>query len=709
MRRVVAWFPLCLLALVASPVAQQPAAPSDSPQTTFRAGVDVIQLDVSVLDKNRRPVRGLNAADFTVFENGKPQRIIAVTEVGAVEADPVPTAWMRLTAADVATNDLSDQLGPGRLFAIFINDGDLGNGRRPAFADAFDMNRGLVPDVRAVARAVVDRLGPSDLAAVVFPIHAGQTQDFTNDHDSLADAIDAIETFDTDSTNPNRKPVPVTPPPAWIGGSRFGGMITGPECWRSPLIPTLDALVTRLANVPRRRKTLIYIGRDAPSTAPGNSAAPAGKLPNIDPCADVRAAAVRELLRKAQRGNVDISAIDPSGTWANATFPPPALRGPAGIARGPLGSPIAPARPLPAAGADRLHRLKVLAEETGGRAVVGDDRIEPAIDAIFEEDAFYYLVGYQTSNAKADGAFRRVEVKVNRSGATARTSSGYWAPEKGKAAAAHVEPALEVDIGATSAARSGLSSAAGVALRASVLPMARHAPDDNSIDVAVVLTVRLPPLVRPASETLTMVRNVYDTDGRPGPPTRSTMSFALEPTSGDDTRYDALSRFALAPGRYQIRLEAHSALIDRSGSVYADIDVPDVDRLPLSMSGIELGVAPGPTPRTDALAAVMPIVPTTEREFASGRPIAMFVRLFQGAASPLTPVHITAVVFNTRNEPVFTTEATQAAASFDESRSSGYQLELPLAGFPRGPYLLSITSSRPDSASVRRDVRFRVR
>jgi hypothetical protein len=36
------------------------------PQATFRTGIDVIQIDVSVLDRDRRPVHGLAAADFTV-------------------------------------------------------------------------------------------------------------------------------------------------------------------------------------------------------------------------------------------------------------------------------------------------------------------------------------------------------------------------------------------------------------------------------------------------------------------------------------------------------------------------------------------------------------------------------------------------------------------------------------------------------------------
>ena len=56
--------------------AQEPGTPGQQP--TFRAGVDVIRLDVSVLDKNSRPVHGLTMADFTVLENGKPQKLVAL-------------------------------------------------------------------------------------------------------------------------------------------------------------------------------------------------------------------------------------------------------------------------------------------------------------------------------------------------------------------------------------------------------------------------------------------------------------------------------------------------------------------------------------------------------------------------------------------------------------------------------------------------------
>ncbi len=61
----------CWFAVLVSVPAGQQLHPRCSPPSV--QGVDAVQLDVSVLDKERRPVRGLTAADFTVLEDGKPR------------------------------------------------------------------------------------------------------------------------------------------------------------------------------------------------------------------------------------------------------------------------------------------------------------------------------------------------------------------------------------------------------------------------------------------------------------------------------------------------------------------------------------------------------------------------------------------------------------------------------------------------------------
>ena len=71
------------IALFAAASAQQPAAPPSpqTPQATFRTGVDLIQLDVVVLDQNRRPVTGLTAGDFSIQLDGKPALIDAFAAI----------------------------------------------------------------------------------------------------------------------------------------------------------------------------------------------------------------------------------------------------------------------------------------------------------------------------------------------------------------------------------------------------------------------------------------------------------------------------------------------------------------------------------------------------------------------------------------------------------------------------------------------------
>src|SRR5689334_3428245 len=90
--------------LAESQQVQPPPQQQQQQAPVFKSGVDVIRLDVTVIDKDRKPVRNLLAENFTVLENGKPQRIVAVNEMAASEQDPTPSAWMRMVTPDVAAN-----------------------------------------------------------------------------------------------------------------------------------------------------------------------------------------------------------------------------------------------------------------------------------------------------------------------------------------------------------------------------------------------------------------------------------------------------------------------------------------------------------------------------------------------------------------------------------------------------------------------------
>jgi VWFA-related protein len=666
-RRVVAAAGLAALFVLAARAqdAQQPPS--------FRAGVDVIQLDVSVLDRDRRPVRGLTAADFTVLENGKPQRIVTLSSVDAAERDPARSAWMRYATHDVSANDLADQLGDGHLYAIVIDDMNL----PPDDPD-------ILLTARSAARHIVDLFGPSDRAAIVFAQEAGKTQDFTDDRDKLLEAIDRLQPHQPFSLEQ------MAPGPGPGGGDmaqRSSALLGRSPCFRNePAIPALDAASSQLATVAGGRKTLFYIGVGV--TIAGARGG----------CSGVIGGALREIFRRAQRANINIHAIDPGGLDGYRQYLERSMAAREQEAR-------ISGRRLPPANLRGLKDfLRSVADETGGRAVTDTDAIEPAIDRIFDEDGSYYLLGYETSTPDPDGKFRKVEVAVNRPGVSVRSRSGYWAPERGSAESRRGDRTAS----AADVSLAGLASMVGLPMRVNVVALAASATA-GLVDVGVVLTVRWPPVRESTADTLTIVRNVYDADGRPGPPAQESVPVTLQPAGGDETRVDIRRRLALAPGRYQLRLNVRSTRLNRGGSVYADLEVPDVARASLSLSGIVLGAVDDGDASNAALAGVIPLVPTTARDFAPGDALQSFVRVFQGGAAPASGVTVTTEIFDAANTPHFSETKDLPAEAFAAARSAGFQVVLPLDRLTAGPYLLSTTASLPNGRKARRDLIFRIR
>ena len=137
---------LTIVSLAWSTHAQTPAT------SLFKGGTDLVQVDVSVLDGKRQPVRGLTAADFTLLEDGQPREIQAFTEIylpDRVRTEAAP--WVREVPSDVASNQTTAQ--EGRLVIIVLER------TIPVGAPTITAKR--------TAAAIVEQLGPGDLAAIV--------------------------------------------------------------------------------------------------------------------------------------------------------------------------------------------------------------------------------------------------------------------------------------------------------------------------------------------------------------------------------------------------------------------------------------------------------------------------------------------------------------------------------------------------------------
>jgi VWFA-related protein len=162
------------LAISAAAQQQQPTSTDASQVPSFRSRTDVLQLDVSVLDRDGQPIRGLTAADFTVLDEGVPSPVVAFSAVDVPAWPPEAPDWIRETTPDVVSNH------PDARRAVVIVMDDFGTPWDP----------GVTKIAKSIANATIDRLGAADLAAVVYVLNRQNGQEFTSDRARLRAAVD---------------------------------------------------------------------------------------------------------------------------------------------------------------------------------------------------------------------------------------------------------------------------------------------------------------------------------------------------------------------------------------------------------------------------------------------------------------------------------------------------------------------------------------
>src|SRR6185436_2973743 len=87
-----------------------------------------------------------------------------------------------------------------------------------------------------------------------------------------------------------------------------------------------------------------------------------------------------------------------------------------------------------------MDTLRVLAENTDGRAIVNRNDVAVGMKQIARDQSAYYLIGYNSSQAPADGKFHEIKVRVKRPGVQVRARKGYWALNQEQAARALAPP-----------------------------------------------------------------------------------------------------------------------------------------------------------------------------------------------------------------------------------------------------------------------------
>jgi VWFA-related protein len=670
----------CAAALVLAGIGSLAADRAPTPQGSqekrpaFRSAVDTVVLDVSVLDRDRRPVRGLTAADFTVFEDGKLQTLATFSPVDLPDVEQGSVSWVR----DVVPEVQSNQDARERRVVVIVLD------------DATPMPAVEVPRVKELARQFINRLSAADLAAVVFTLHSRSGQDFTHDRARLLKAADTFngsiaQEWDTMKSQPLPSPsrnsrTTEAPDPSGPTRLRFDEFDPNALTLYQATVGTLEGVSAQLAALPERRKALVLISVGLPFDPDelgvrqglsdgNNSGEMAWKLKER----------MEAAFRAAQQANVNIYSVDPGGLRAGM---------PANMTKS--------ARPV---GDLNQEFLRTVSENTGGFAVTDNNDLEHGLAQILLENGSYYLLGYQSPNQRAGGKFRRVEVRVNRPGVTVRSRSGYYEPVAGGAVERKTAPTPVA----------ALLPKADLSMQ--LWASAFAAPGKSGGSVAIVLGMEQPPLEGSSAAVDNVdVRSVaFDEKGASRASERITFRLNVGPGTGQDVSYQVLSRLDVPPGHYQVRIGADSSLRAKNGSVYCDIDVPDFAKEPVSMSGVAISAAPAPVSApADRFSSLLPAVPTTQREFGSDQAVSAFVRLYQGGSAQAGPLVVAATIVDSRGGVVFERSETIGAARFGADRAAEYRLDLPIERLQPGLHLLTIETSLGQKR-VRREVRFAVR
>lgn len=146
------------------------AAAAQQPSPTFRAGIDLLTFEASVVDADGQPVAGLTADDFIVTVNGEPRRVVTAR---FLEADRNSDATAAGDTAPVPAHAGNMSGMVGRTVVFVVDRDSIGPGSERVLLEA--------------AGAVMDALGPADAVGLV-GLPEGSVE-LTREHDRVRAAL----------------------------------------------------------------------------------------------------------------------------------------------------------------------------------------------------------------------------------------------------------------------------------------------------------------------------------------------------------------------------------------------------------------------------------------------------------------------------------------------------------------------------------------
>jgi VWFA-related protein len=580
---------------VAPAISQTAPAPVAEPEIspTFHAQAHLVQVDVSATDRQGKPVTGLSASEFTVFEDGKPQPIRVFEShsppSNRVAAQPVPaTSLPPHTYTNRIVTPTDDALSILLLDLLNTPLTDQAYARKQTIA----FLKSLPPHKR--------------IAMFVLSGHLVLVQDFTQDSGTLVTAAEKIlndpsllltteaerQQFQGATEAVGRFASPAVSatgasPGALSDVQTSSGLDFGSAQARQRsnsmmeadrlsqrvqfTLDALSALSRSVAGYPGR-KNLVWLSGGFPiRLKPGgvnfyrlNSVNPANttgliSTPDFEP--QVRATAIAMTaarvavypmdIRGTQNAGVDLSV----GAAESATF---------------TGSdnPSAYSQNLNVQSEARFQdrsTIKEVAEQTGGEVLVGND-VKDAIARGLADGSTYYTLAYAPGQDDSNSAFRRIEVKVNRAGIRLSYRPGYY--PNSPQLAPKVHPLVV-------ALQPGMPPATVIPFTVQVLPPTgpqQKTQVSYSIDISGLDFAETSDHGHRAVVDCLAV--AFNKDGTPAAQASNTMQATLTAAQYQDALRNGLQvrqEIELKPGQYEIRIGVMDRATQKMGTVQAPL------------------------------------------------------------------------------------------------------------------------------------------
>lgn len=389
-----AW-PICLGVAVLLAAGQEPAP--------LRVTTHLVQLSVVVHDKKGQPVADLTKDDFTLLDEGQPQKIAFFS----VESALAPAAPAKKLPANYFTNRLEYRSSaPASVTAILFD------ALNTAFEDQVYAKNQLVKFLGQVRPE--DRFALYVLGRDLRVLH-----DFTTDTRSL------LRVLARHRGSPSPELAASEPAPSDTGVEELDSWLNESSQMLADFLKinrarqTMDALVAiahHLARVPGR-KNLIWLSAGFPFSI---------GFDDLDEMMEAHrerrhfGEEIERTARALNDANLAVYPVDARGLVGLDEFRADVRRAPPRA--GAKGGGGAPKRIW-----QNQETMLALAERTGGEAYYNRNDLDRAIRQAVEDARVTYVLGYYPTHDTWDGRFRKLKVQVRRRGVEVRYRTGYFA------------------------------------------------------------------------------------------------------------------------------------------------------------------------------------------------------------------------------------------------------------------------------------------